>query len=74
MLLQVNKNEISKYRGQAVSMARKNGKIGKKITPEIDKGFNRDLQGETIEKVPYTRNGGGGWVRTNDQAVMSRLL
>ena len=55
-------------------MARKNGKIGKKITPEIDKGFNRDLQGETIEKVPYTRNGGGGWVRTNDQAVMSRLL
>ena len=31
-------------------MARKIEKNAKKITPEIDKGFNRDLQGKNAEK------------------------
>ena len=31
-------------------MARKIGKNAKKIAPEIDKGFNRDLQGEKDRK------------------------
>jgi len=33
-------------------------KTVKKITPEICKGFNRDLQGKNDEKVVYIRNGG----------------
>ena len=55
-------------------MARKIEKNAKKIASEIDKGFNRDLQGKNDEKVVYIRNGGDMWARTTDLVIISDAL